>query len=1115
MAAASRWNAAEGSAVSLEGLLRLLREWPRLRSLRAAVSKPPARAWVLAPAEGVKSVLVADLLVHGPERAALVLLAGREAAESFQEDLVSLAPTLRERLRFLPALEVLPHDPLPPSPEVVGERLRALADLARGLPVVLVAPVSAAFRPVPTAGALASVRKTVRAGAEVPMEQVVRYLEDAGYERVQLVQARGTYAVRGGIVDVFPPDATRPWRLEWFGDVVDSVRSFDPETQRSEARAEAADIPLAREPRGEVLLVDLLPPDALVVLDEPVELQHQAHAVCRAAREAESPHSPEPPYAPWDDVLAAAHRRCVVALSAHHAAPEGWTGYHLPVSPVEAFAGQTRLLAEEVARWLQARQRVVLVSAQARRVSEILADHGVPADPCSQLDVPPVPGVAVSVTAGLARGFRIPELDLVVVTDAEVLGWKRRRRRLRVAKEGALLRSWSELSAGDLVVHVHHGIGRYRGVVRKSVAGAERDYLHLEYAEGDALFVPTDQIHLVQRYVGVEGHEPRIHRLGTADWEREKRRVREATQQVARELLELYARRETARGHAFSPDTPWQRELEASFEFEETPDQWKAIEDVKRDMESPRPMDRLVAGDVGYGKTEVAVRAAFKAVMDGKQVAVLVPTTLLAQQHWQVFRSRFAAFPVRVEMVSRFRSAREVRRVLEDLASGAVDVVIGTHRLLQKDVRFKDLGLVIIDEEQRFGVLHKERLKQLRATVDVLTLTATPIPRTLHMSLVGLRDMSLMETPPDARQPIRTTVAEWSESLVQEAIRRELARGGQVYVVHNRVQTIERAARRVQALVPEARVAVAHGQLPEAQLERVMLDFVAGRYDVLVCTTIVEIGLDIPRVNTILVEDAHTLGLAQLYQLRGRVGRADQQAYAYLLYPRGARLTDEAKSRLEALREFVALGSGLRLAMRDLEIRGAGNLLGPEQHGHMAAVGFELYTRLLEEAIRRLRGEFVEELPDPVVELRLSAYLPEAYIPEERERLAAYRKLASARSPQEVAAVEEELQDRYGPLPEPVRNLVQVAALREMARALGVLSVSREARGILVRVRGGVPAREGRWLALEYRGRVEAVPEGLLVRPEGGDEGRALHLVRELLDAWAALRRQRPQPVTA
>ncbi|MDR7580926.1 MAG: TRCF domain-containing protein, partial [Armatimonadota bacterium] len=540
-----------------------------------------------------------------------------------------------------------------------------------------------------------------------------------------------------------------------------------------------------------------------------------------------------------------------------------------------------------------------------------------------------------------------------------------------------------------------------------------------------------------------------------------------------------------------------------------------AIEDVKRDMESPKPMDRLVAGDVGYGKTEVAVRAAFKAVMDGKQVAVLVPTTLLAQQHWQVFRTRFAAFPVRVEMVSRFRSPRDVRRVLEDLAAGTVDVVIGTHRLLQKDVRFKDLGLVIIDEEQRFGVLHKERLKQLRASVDVLTLTATPIPRTLHMSLVGLRDMSLMETPPDARQPIRTTVAEWSEALVQEAIRRELARGGQVYVVHNRVNTIERAARRVQALVPEARVAVAHGQMPESQLERVMLDFVAGRYDVLVCTTIVEIGLDIPRVNTILVEEAHTLGLAQLYQLRGRVGRADQQAYAYLLYPRGAQLGEEARARLEALREFVALGSGIRLAMRDLEIRGAGNLLGPEQHGHMAAVGFDLYTRLLDEAIRRLRGEFVEEAPDPVVELRVSAYLPESYVPQERERLAAYRRLATARSPQEVVAVEEELRDRYGPLPEPARNLVQVAALREMARGLGISALVRESRGVLVRARDRVPTREIRWLALEYRGRVQGVPEGLLVCVDTTDDARVLHLLRDVLDSWAALRHRRPQPVTA
>ncbi len=1100
--------------MSLSGLVSLADRWDRLRELQAAL-QASARVWALLPADGAKTLVLAALLGPRAAQAALVLVPSREAADALQEDLATLVPPLRARLRCLPPLEALPHDPLPPPPEVVGERLRALADMASGLPVVVLAPVAATLRLVPTGAALASVRTVLRVGQEVPLEQVVRHLAESGYERVDLVQARGTYAVRGGLVDVYPPDADRPWRVEWFGDVVDSIRAFDPETQRSEARATAAVLSLAREPAGEALLADLLPPEALVVLDEPVELEHQARTVYRAAQEAERGHPHACAYAPWDAVVASFGPRRVLALSSHHGAAPGWRPCHLPARPPEAFAGQTGLVAQEVRRLLASGQRVVLASAQAGRLREILADHGLPVDTCPQLDAPPAPGTAVAVPAVLARGFCVPDLQLVVLTDAEVLGWKRRRRRIRLAKEGALLRSWSELGPGDLVVHVHHGIGRYRGVVRKAVAGAERDYLHLEYAEGDALFVPTDQIHLVSRYVGVEGYEPRIHRLGTGEWEREKRRVREATQQVARELLELYARRETARGHAFSPDTPWQRELEASFEFEETPDQWKAIEDVKRDMESPRPMDRLVAGDVGYGKTEVAVRAAFKAVMDGKQVAVLVPTTLLAQQHWQVFRSRFAAFPVRVEMVSRFRPPGEVRRVLEELAAGTVDVVIGTHRLLQEDVRFKDLGLVIVDEEQRFGVLHKERLKQLRASVDVLTLTATPIPRTLHMSLVGLRDMSLMETPPDARQPIRTTVAEWTEELVRDAIRRELARGGQVYVVHNRVQTIERAARRVQALVPEARVAVAHGQMPEARLERVMLDFVAGRYDVLVCTTIVEIGLDIPRVNTILIEDAHTLGLAQLYQLRGRVGRADQQAYAYLLYPRGARLGEEAKARLEALREFVALGSGIRLAMRDLEIRGAGNLLGPEQHGHMAAVGFHLYTRLLEEAVRRLRGEFVEEAPDPVVELRLAAYLPESYVPQERERLATYRKLAAARSLQEVAEVEEELQDRYGPLPDPARNLVQVAGLREKARQLGVQAVSRDARGVVVRVRGGIPQAEARWLSLEYRGRVQQTADGLLLRTEAADDAQALHFLQDVLDSWAALRRQRRQPVTA
>jgi len=1092
--------------LSLRGLLTLADHSERARGLAELLAAPGASVWAFGLGGSAKAWLLAFLLCRRPDQPAVLVVPGREAAEALRDDLLAFAPALRDRLYLFPPADPLPHDTAAPPPEVVGERLRALVHLAGGSPVVLLAPVTAACGPVPAPHALADTRLRVRVGEVLPMEQVVSYLERSGYERVDLVETRGTYAVRGGIVDAYPPDAERPWRVEWFGDVVDSVRRFDPETQRSEATAPEVELTGAREPEGRAFLLDLLPPDALVVLDEPVELEHQARSLTRAAAQAGVP------YASWEDLQAAASRRRL-ATSTLQGPQAGWMPWEVPALSVEPFAGQTAQLAEEVRRWCARGERVVLASSQAGRLAEILRDHGVVVDTASDLERLPAPGTAVSVFARLTRGFRLPELQLVLVTDAEVLGWKRRRHRVRVAKEGALLRSWTELAPGDLVVHVHHGIGRYRGVVRKSVGGAQRDYLHLEYAEGDALFVPTDQIHLVTRYVGVEGHTPRIHRLGTADWEREKRRVREATQQVARELLELYARREAVRGHAFSPDTPWQRELEAAFEFEETPDQWKAIADVKRDMESPRPMDRLVAGDVGYGKTEVAVRAAFKAVMDGKQVAVLVPTTLLAQQHLQVFRSRFAAFPVRVEMVSRFRSPREVRRILDDLAAGAVDVVIGTHRLLQKDVRFKDLGLVIVDEEQRFGVLHKERLKQLRASVDVLTLTATPIPRTLHMSLVGLRDMSLMETPPDARQPIRTTVAEWTEDLVRDAIRRELSRGGQVYVVHNRVQTIERAARRVASLVPEARVAVAHGQMPEAQLERVMLDFVAGRYDVLACTTIVEIGLDIPRVNTILVEDAHTLGLAQLYQLRGRVGRSDVQAYAYLLYPKGARLGEEARARLEALREFVALGSGLRLAMRDLEIRGAGNLLGPEQHGHMAAVGFDLYTRLLEEAVRRLRGEFVEEGPDPAVELRVSAYVPESYVADERERLRTYRRLALARSAEEVASLAQELRDRYGPVPDPVQALLDVARLREMARALGVVGIAREGDHVVVRVRGRVPEREARWLALEYRGRVASAPEGLRVWAGGLEDTRVLQLLREVLDSWARLRRERPQPV--
>jgi len=712
------------------------------------------------------------------------------------------------------------------------------------------------------------------------------------------------------------------------------------------------------------------------------------------------------------------------------------------------------------------------------------------------------------VPATLGRGFRFEIPALAIVTDAEVVGWRRRRPRMRFLRDGERLASWADLTPDDLVVHVHHGIGRYRGLIRLPMDGAEREYLLLEYAGEDRLYVPTDQIGLVQRYIGAEGDQPKIHRLGGAEWEREKGRVKEATREMAASLLALYAARATVPGHAFSPDTTWQREMEAAFPYQETPHQLTAIDAVKRDMELPKPMDRLVAGDVGYGKTEVALRAAFKAVMDGRQVAVVAPTTILAQQHYSVFSERFARFPVTVELLSRFRSPAEQKTVLAGLAAGSVDVVIGTHRLLGKDVRFCNLGLVVVDEEQRFGVAHKEHLKTLRKSVDMLTLTATPIPRTLHMSLAGLRDLTVMETPPEARLPIHTEIRPQDDDLVRDAILAEHARGGQVYVVHNRVESIERAARRLRRLVPDVRVGVAHGQMPEERLEQVMLDFLGGRFDILVCTTIVEIGLDIPQVNTVIIEDAHLMGLAQLYQLRGRVGRADRQAYCYLLYPRSAPLTTEAEQRLRAMAEFVELGSGMGLAMRDLEIRGAGNILGPEQHGHVAAVGFDLYCRLLDEAIREARGEVVEEAPDPAMELGVDAYLPPAFIPDEHDRMAYYRRLAAARTVEDVDVIAAELEER-GALPLPARVLVEAVRVRTVARSIGVSSIAREDHLFMVRLSAGghldEAAQQRLRSALGGRAAVSAV--GLTVRASGQEfveQARALREVLALIGRLAA-----------
>jgi transcription-repair coupling factor (superfamily II helicase) len=731
--------------------------------------------------------------------------------------------------------------------------------------------------------------------------------------------------------------------------------------------------------------------------------------------------------------------------------------------PPGELAAHPGLLSQTLRRWRAEQYTQVLVVSgpqRARNLAEGLRQEGFPVAVSEGPSDNFAGGVAVIIWGNLSEGAEFPEQRLVVLTEAEIYGQKPRSKPVKAFQEGARLATYQELREGDFVVHIHHGIGRYQGIKRLSVGGVEKDYLVIQYQGEDRLYVPVEQISLIHKYIGgSEDRPPKLSRLSSGEWAKVKARVKNSVRDLAKELLELYAARETIPGHAFGLDTVWQQEFEEAFPYRETADQLRAIAEVKADMQRPKPMDRLLCGDVGFGKTEVALRAAFKAVTENKQVAVLVPTTVLAQQHYRTFRERLAPYPVRVEVLSRFRSPREQKEIVEALARGEVDIVIGTHRLLSRDVKFKDLGLLIIDEEQRFGVTHKEKIKQLRRSVDVLTLTATPIPRTLHMSLVGVRDMSLIETPPEDRYPVQTFVVEYSDELVREAIRRELDRGGQVYFVHNRIADIERVAARVKELVPEARVAVGHGRLPEEQLAQVMVDFVEGRYDVLVCTTIVENGLDIPNVNTLIVDEADSLGLAQLYQLRGRVGRSNRVAYAYFTYRRDKAINPLAEKRLAAIKEFTALGSGFKIALRDLELRGAGNLLGPEQHGHMQAVGFNLYCQLLQEAIREQKGEAAPaapaEEPEPSLDLAVDAFLEDGYVRGASLKMEFYRRLLGAEVPEDVMAIEEELRDRFGQPPEPARRLLTIAYLRALAKKLNVSGVEQQGKEVLVRFGNG------------------------------------------------------------
>ena len=714
---------------------------------------------------------------------------------------------------------------------------------------------------------------------------------------------------------------------------------------------------------------------------------------------------------------------------------------------VESFNGKIELLAGRLKELSRGKYRVVITlnsASKAKRIAEFLKEEDLPAIYHDN----DAGKAKITVKAdSLAEGFIFEDLKLVVYTEKEVFGRKqKRKRRIRNVEEGLKISSLEELKVGDYVVHENHGIGKYLGVQTLEIQGKHQDYLVLKYAGEDRLYVPTDQIDLVQKYIGADEEKPKLYKLGGNDWKKVKQKVKQSVKEMAFGLLELYAERETIEGHAFSRDTVWQQEFEEAFPYEETPDQLKAIEEVKRDMESNYPMDRLLCGDVGYGKTEVAIRAAFKAVMDGKQAAVLVPTTILAQQHYNTFKERMSNYPVNIAMISRFKTPREQKEIIKKLATGEIDIVIGTHRLLSDDVIFDDLGLLIIDEEQRFGVSHKEKLKNIKRNVDVLTMTATPIPRTLHMALVGVRDMSVIETPPENRYPIRTYIREFNPELIRDAIRREMARGGQIYFVHNRVEDIEQMADFIRKLVPDCKVVVAHGQMSERKLEKIMLAFYQKEYDLLVCTTIIETGLDVPSVNTIIINRAEQMGLSQLYQLRGRVGRSDKIAYAYLLYEKNRILPEIAEKRLKAIKEFTNLGSGFKIAMRDLEIRGAGNLLGPEQHGHIAAVGFSLYCKLLDNAIRELKGKRVEKQEEVEIKLNIDAYIPDDYISDSQQKIELYKKITKLKDKEDFSDLIDELIDRFGEPPLEVMNLIKVSQIRALALKAG-LSMIYEKRG--------------------------------------------------------------------
>lgn len=1025
-------------------LFPALAKEPTLIKINECFNQDFKQNYIYGLAGSQKHIVIANAYRQNP-KTTIIITNNQDDIEEWYSDLTSLLPDIA--IWELPALDVMSVSATAKSLELKARRMKVLGLLTRKEPAIILATASAAMQKDMSRQDFENASIQLELNKEYEHEKILEQLVTLGYEHVDKVEQLGQFSARGGIIDVFPINSDVPLRIEFFDTEIESIREFDIDSQcslKSIAKCEILPLMQMDNTGTPSIFFSYLTKDCNVILDEPLHLRDEINGNIK-----ENPEVKEFVY-DWNYILTAAKKHNIIYISLMmqripDTEPENLIS--VAVKSTAPFQKQMHLLGEEIKNWLEQENEILICLGDQSKIKylqdvleqqKIAVSHTKNPTELSRDRV-------TFVIGSLLNGFEFPQSRLVVITEKDILG--RQKKKLRQRQSGKnkndKIAHFRDINIGDYVVHVNHGIGKYLGVETLTIGNVHRDYLHIKYSGTDKLFVPTDQVHLIQKYIGSEGDVPRLSKMNGTAWKKAKAKAKASVENIAKDLINLYAERQNGQGFAFAPDTPWQKEFEDAFPYEETADQLKAIAEIKADMEKAQPMDRLLCGDVGFGKTEVAIRAAFKAVMSNKQVAVLVPTTVLVQQHYQTFSNRFSEFGPKIGIICRFNSPKEQKKILADLAMGQIDILIGTHAILNdKKVKFKDLGLLIVDEEQRFGVKQKEKIKRISKNIDVLSLSATPIPRTLHMSLVGARDMSVIETPPQERFPVQTYVIENNDMIIKDAIKREVRRGGQVYFIYNRVESIDNMYLHLLSMLPDVKIGIAHGQMSEEELERAMLNFYEGKYDILLATSIIENGLDVSNANTIIIYDADYFGLSQLYQMRGRVGRSKQMAFAYFIYQKDKILSETAEKRLQAIKEFAQLGSGFKIAMRDLEIRGAGDLLGSQQHGHISSVGFEMYCRLLEEAVETLQtGEAPKEIIEPTIELKEDAYLDGEYINDATNKIEVYQRIAAIRTEEHANQLEEELIDRFGALTEPVAKLMKVARLKNYARNLGIKSI--------------------------------------------------------------------------